>query len=71
MRRIVRVWIDYDFCLTDGFCVGECPEVFHFTDDDPEPRVRLIDYGPVDAKVRSAVRCCPYDAIHIEEADAV
>jgi ferredoxin len=69
MKRIVRVTVDAETCLSHRFCVDLCPEVFYFTEDSWTACVRLIDYGPVDAKVREAVACCPVDAIRIEETD--
>jgi ferredoxin len=68
MGKIVRVWIDSDACLGDGFCALGCPEVFRFTEGSWRPEVRLIDYNRFDKQIREAVSVCPYEAIHIEEA---
>ena len=73
MARIVRVWIDPDVCLTDGFCVDECPAVFNF-DDETTARPQIVPdvdglYAAHDATIREAVNTCPYAAIHIVESD--
>jgi ferredoxin len=72
MGRIVHIWIDERVCLTDGFCVLECPKVFSFDDSSPYPKIaddaeRLYELN--DRQIRAAVNICPYDAIHIEEGD--
>ncbi len=72
MAKIVRIWIDEQICLADGFCVGECPEVLSLEDSFSVAKIRPEAeqfFVSKDREIRSAVNCCPYDCIHIEESD--
>ena len=72
MARIVRIWIDEQICLADGFCVGECREVFSLKDSFSVAKIRPeVEqfYVSKEREIRSAVNCCPYDCIHIEESE--
>lgn len=59
--------VDRDACISCGFCVSVCPEVFEFDDED----ISTVIQDPVAAEnedcAREAADGCPTDAIQIEE----
>jgi ferredoxin len=70
---ILRVWIDPEMCLSHGFCVVACPEVFGIRDDGDGVAFITADAekffeSHADA-IRNAYSSCPMAAIHIEEED--
>lgn len=63
----MKVVVDYALCESNAICMGIAPEVFEVRDDD---NLYLLDEHPPEAmraKVEEAVRCCPKQAISIEE----
>ncbi|MFI5046438.1 MAG: ferredoxin [Acidimicrobiia bacterium] len=64
-----RVVVDFASCESNAICSGIAPEVFEVRDDDF--LYVLIEEPPDElrAKVESAVRMCPKQAISIEVVD--
>lgn len=63
----MRVKVDWERCQGHGVCAGEAPEVFALRDDG---ELELLQEQPPEAlraKVESAVRFCPTQAIAISE----
>jgi ferredoxin len=61
----MRVVVNYDLCEGNAVCVKVCPEVFEVRDDD---RAHLLVERPGEelrAKVETAVRRCPRQALSI------
>ena len=70
MGRIKKVWIDQEVCLDHETCLTECREVFEIRTDECVASVRPNAdryFVSLDEEIRSAVACCPMEAIHIEE----
>ena len=62
----MRILVDRDLCEGNAVCMKVCPEVFTVDDDD---QVRLlVEQPPEDlrAKVETAVRRCPRQALKLE-----
>jgi ferredoxin len=63
----MRVRVDYDKCEGHALCVLAAPEVFELGDDD-RSRVVLVQPGEeLRAKVESAVRSCPKQAVYLDD----
>ena len=63
----MRVVVDYDLCESNAVCMGLAPEVFEVRDDD---NLYILQERPPEslrAKVDSAVRSCPKQAISLED----
>ena len=63
----MRIRIDYDLCEGNAVCMKVAPEVFVVGDDD---RAHLVGKNPGEdlrAKVETAVRRCPRQALSIQE----
>ncbi len=63
----MKIRIDYDLCEGNAVCMKVAPEVFVVGEDD---RARLLDPNPPEslrAKVETAVRRCPRQAISLED----
>jgi ferredoxin len=63
----VRVVVDYDLCEANGRCMEAAPEVFRLDDRDDLHLVSEHPPARLRAKVEEAVRCCPRQALSIEE----
>ena len=62
----MKVVVDYVLCESNAVCMGLAPEVFEVRDDD---NLYILQERPPEtlrAKVESAVRSCPKQAISIE-----
>jgi ferredoxin len=62
----MRILVDRDLCEGNAVCMKVCPEVFTVDDDD---QVRLLVEAPSEdlrAKVETAVRRCPRQALKLE-----
>jgi ferredoxin len=62
----MRILVDRDLCEGNAVCMKVCPEVFTVDDDD---QVRLLVEKPSEdlrAKVETAVRRCPRQALKLE-----
>jgi ferredoxin len=75
MGRIVRVWVEQQFCCAFGFCVDLCPEVFSLGEVDGLHKSTVLPDAPrhfidKDSQIRAAVENCPVQCIHIEEEPA-
>jgi len=63
----MRAVVNYNLCEGNGVCAAVCPEVFEVSDDD---RVYLLAERPGEelrAKVETAVRRCPRQALALVE----
>ncbi len=63
----MRVIVNYDLCEGNAVCMRVCPEVFEVGDDD---RAHVLAARPDDrlrAKVETAVRRCPRQALSLVE----
>jgi ferredoxin len=63
----MRVVVDMNLCESNAICMGIAPEVFEVRDDDV---LYVLDEHPPDElrpKVEEAVRCCPKQAISVED----
>ena len=62
----MRVVVDFDLCESNALCMESAPEVFEVRDDDF--LYVLVDNPPEElrAKVETAVRRCPKQAITLE-----
>ena len=63
----MRVVVNYDLCEGNSMCSQVCPEVFEVRDDD---RAHLLVERPGEelrAKVETAVRRCPRQALALVE----
>jgi ferredoxin len=63
----LKITIDRDECIGDGLCVNEAPATFELDDED---KAVLLD-GSTDSRdtIIEAGKCCPVDAITIEDKD--
>jgi len=62
----MRVVVDFTLCESNAMCVDAAPEIFEVRDDD---RLYVLNENPPEelrAKVVTAVRVCPKQAIKIE-----
>ena len=60
---MLKVIIDRDVCVGQGFCVSAAPTVFQL---DDKGKAILLDPGSVsDDKIIEAARSCPVDAISL------
>lgn len=62
----MKIKIDYDLCEGNAVCMKVAPEVFTVGDDD---RAHLLLENPGDdlrAKIETAVRRCPRQALSLE-----
>ncbi len=64
----MKVKVDSDLCISCGFCVGNCPEVFEFNDDG----ISHVKVDTVPKECEDSVRevidgGCPTDAVKEEE----
>ncbi|NLY31294.1 MAG: ferredoxin [Firmicutes bacterium] len=59
----VRLYVDQDLCISCGACVGICPEVFDWNDD--EKAHVIVDPVPEDLEddALEAQESCPTEAI--------
>lgn len=70
MKKVV---VDKDTCIRCGACVGICPEVYTFTDDDDvEAKESNNHLDTMSEEIKEAaieaLHGCPVDAIHeVEE----
>ena len=63
----MRVTVDPDLCEGNGLCAKAAPEVFELGDDD---KAQVLIERPGEglrAKVETAVRRCPRQAIRLVE----
>jgi len=63
----LKICIDREQCIGDGFCVNEAPETFELDDDQ---KAFVLD-GPGNELeyILAAAKSCPLDIITIEERD--
>ena len=60
---MLKVIIDRDACVGQGFCVSAAPTVFQL---DNNGKAILLDPGAAnDDKILEAARSCPVDAIFL------
>ena len=63
----MRVVVDFSLCESNARCMDAAPEVFEVRDDD---RLYVLNENPPEtlrAKVQTAARVCPKQAIKIED----
>ena len=59
----MKLKVDESLCISCGYCVGVCPEVFEFSDDGPSHvKVDTIPDNLKDTAVE-AKEGCPTEAI--------
>ncbi|HBS93645.1 MAG TPA: ferredoxin [Firmicutes bacterium] len=63
----VRLYVDQDLCISCGACVGICPDVFDWNDD--EKAHVTVDPIPEDMEDEAleAQESCPTEAIQDKE----
>ena len=71
MKKII---VDEDTCVRCGACVGNCPEVYAFTEDDTvktKENQNILDKMNEEVKEAAieALQGCPVGAIKEVEAD--
>ncbi len=67
---ITRVWIKDETCAQHNLCVVICPEVFEMTSRTARVKPDAIHYLQTkEIEIRDAFRCCPVDAICIEQSE--
>lgn len=63
----MKAIVDQDTCISCGACVGTCPEVYSFNDDD---KAQAID-GDIPEALQEGAKDgrdqCPVNAIDIKE----
>ena len=63
----MKIVVDYDLCEANAVCMEQAPEVFKVDDED---NLEILDESPPEAlraKVESAVRLCPRQALRLED----
>lgn len=62
----MKVYVNHDGCISCGFCVNECPDVFDFDENDKSYIMKQPDADEEDA-VRDCAEGCPVSVIAVEE----
>ncbi|MGN0624544.1 MAG: ferredoxin [Oscillospiraceae bacterium] len=62
----MKVSLDHEGCISCGLCVGSCPSVFEFADDERAVVIRQPDQSEYD-DVRACAEGCPVSVISVEE----
>lgn len=62
----MKVSLDHDGCIGCGLCVGSCPSVFEFADDERAVVAKQPDESEY-ADVRACAEGCPVSVISAEE----
>jgi ferredoxin len=59
----VKLYVDQDLCISCGACVGICPEVYDWNDD--EKAEVIVDEIPEDLEeeAKEGQEACPTEAI--------
>ena len=63
---ITRVWIE-EACISCGLSEDNCPEVFKFKDEGSTVK-EMVNYLPLQEKIKKATEFCPVEVIKYEEA---
>ena len=63
----MRVVVDLMKCESNGMCMAQAPEVFLVNDDDELVVLQVSPAEELRAKVESAVRLCPKQALSLED----
>ncbi len=60
----MKLKVDENLCISCGYCVGVCPEVFEFPDDEAPSHVK-VDVVPKEYEetANEAKEGCPTEAI--------
>lgn len=62
----MEVSVDREGCISCGYCVNQCPEVFEF-DDEEKSRVIKQPSESEEDLVRDCAEGCPVSVINVEE----
>jgi ferredoxin len=62
----MRVVVDFDKCQSNALCMAEAPEVFEVRDDGYLYVLQEEPGEELRAKVETAARVCPTQAITVE-----
>lgn len=62
----MKVSVDQEGCISCGFCVNECPDIFDFNEEDKSYVLKQPDSSEEEA-VRDCAEGCPVSVINVEE----
>ena len=62
----MKVSIEQSGCISCGFCVGSCPDIFAFGDDEKAVVVKQPD-ASLEEEARNCADGCPVSVVYIEE----
>ncbi|MDQ0963429.1 ferredoxin [Streptomyces sp. B4I13] len=69
-KSVMSVQVIFEPAKCQGYanCLIEAPEIWDFDEDDNKAVLRLSDPGDaLRAKAEASARCCPAQAIRVEE----
>ncbi len=62
----MKVSVDHEGCVSCGYCVNQCPDVFEF-DEEEKSTVKKQPSEMEEDLVRDCANGCPVSVISIEE----
>ncbi|MTI96501.1 MAG: ferredoxin [Firmicutes bacterium] len=59
----MKMYVDQDLCISCGVCIGICPDVFEWNDDEKAEVVVEEISEDLQEEAREAQEACPTEAI--------